>query len=108
VEQREWSREGSDKSIYPFFNSFGLTGPIGVSDPGGPSTESTSEFIAVCPCLDGLAQDGTQGEMRLILSRTRGVLVVGVTSVARERVSLFVARSPARPSPAGRPWTSLL
>jgi hypothetical protein len=29
--------------------------------PGGPSTEPTSEFIAVCPCPDGLAQDGTQG-----------------------------------------------
>jgi hypothetical protein len=40
--------------------------------PGGPSTEPTSEFIAACPCLDGLAQDGTQGEMRLVLSRTEG------------------------------------
>jgi hypothetical protein len=27
--------------------------------PGGPSTEPTSEFIAACPCPDGLAQDGT-------------------------------------------------
>jgi hypothetical protein len=53
--------------------------------PGGPSTEPTSEFIAACPRPDGLAQDGTQGGMRLVLSRTRGVLVVGVTSVARER-----------------------
>jgi hypothetical protein len=52
--------------------------------PGGPSIEPTSEFIVVCPCPDGLAQDGTQGGMRLVLSRTRGVLVVGVTSVARE------------------------
>jgi hypothetical protein len=56
--------------------------------PGGLSTEPTSEFIAACPCLDGLAQDGTQGGMRLVLSRTRGVLVVGVTSVARERESV--------------------
>jgi hypothetical protein len=33
-----------------------------------------------------------KGETRLVLSRTRGVLVVGVTSVrARERVSLFVS-----------------
>jgi hypothetical protein len=55
--------------------------------PGGPSTEPTSEFIVACPCPDGLAQDGTQGGMRLVLSRTRGVLVVGVTSVARERES---------------------
>jgi hypothetical protein len=52
--------------------------------PGGPSTEPTSEFIDACPCPDGLAQDGTQGGMRLVLSRT-GVLVVGVTSVTRER-----------------------
>jgi hypothetical protein len=63
---------------------------VGVLDPGGPSTEPTSEFIAVCPCPDGLAQDGTQGEMRLVLSRTRGVLVVRVTSVARERESELV------------------
>jgi hypothetical protein len=36
-----------------------------------------------------------------------GVLVVGVTSVARERepVHLLV---PPRDPPAGRPWTSLL
>jgi hypothetical protein len=53
--------------------------------PEGPSTEPTSEFITVCPCPDGLAHDGTQGGMRLVLSCTRGVLVVGVTSVARER-----------------------
>jgi hypothetical protein len=38
--------------------------------------------------------------MRLVLSCTRGVLVVGVTSVTRERerVSLFVSSFPARPS----------
>jgi hypothetical protein len=35
--------------------------------------------------------------MRLVLSRTRGVLVVGVTSVARERESLFVSSFTARP-----------
>jgi hypothetical protein len=69
---------------------------VGVSDPRGPSTEPTSEFIAACPCPDGLVQDGTQGETRLVLSRTRGVLVVGVTSVARERVSLFVSSFPPR------------
>jgi hypothetical protein len=56
--------------------------------PGGLSTEPTSEFIAACPCPDGLAQDGTQGGMQLVLSRTSGVLVVGVTSVARERESV--------------------
>jgi hypothetical protein len=48
----------------------------------------TSEFIAACSYIDGLMQDGTQarggGGMRLILSCT-GVLVVGVTNVARGR-----------------------
>jgi hypothetical protein len=53
-------------------------GPRGVRKP-------TSKFVAARPYPDGLAQDGTQGGMRLVLSRTRGVLVVGVTSVARER-----------------------
>jgi hypothetical protein len=28
----------------------------------GPSTGPTSEFCAVCPCPDGLMQDGTQEE----------------------------------------------
>jgi hypothetical protein len=28
--------------------------------PGGPSTGPTSEFVAACPCPDGLMQDGTQ------------------------------------------------
>jgi hypothetical protein len=46
--------------------------------------QPTSEFDAACPCPDGLMQDGTQGGMRLILSCT-GVLVVAVTSIARER-----------------------
>jgi hypothetical protein len=47
--------------------------------------QPTSEFVAACPCPDGLMQDETQaGGMRLILSCTR-VLVVGVTSVARAR-----------------------
>jgi hypothetical protein len=46
--------------------------------------QPTSKFVAACPCPDGLMQDGTQaGGMRLKLSCT-GVLVVGVTSVARE------------------------
>jgi hypothetical protein len=43
---------------------------VGVSDPGGPSTGPTSEFIATCPCPDGLAQDGTQGGN--VLSRAGG------------------------------------
>jgi hypothetical protein len=56
----------------------------------------TSKFVAACPCPDGLAQDGTQGVTRLVLSCTRGVLVVGVTSVTREREreSMFVISFP--------------
>jgi hypothetical protein len=78
---------------------------VGVSDPRGPSTEPTSEFVAACPCPDGLMQDETQGGMRLILSCTR-VLVVGVTSVAREgvkereRESLALLVFSRLPSPA--------
>jgi hypothetical protein len=84
---------------------------VGVSDPG--VRKPTSKFVAVCPCPDGLAQDGTQGEMRLVLSRTGGVLVVGVTSVARERKSepvrlLVLPPGDPPPPPAGRPWTFLL
>jgi hypothetical protein len=65
-------------------------------------------FVAACPCPDGLAQDGTQeGNVARVISH-QGVLVVGVTSV-REResepVRLLV---PPRDPPAGRPWTSLL
>jgi hypothetical protein len=75
--------------------------------PGGPSTKPTSEFIVACPCPDGLAQDGTQGGMRLVLSRTRGARSRGYKRRGRERESLFVCSSPRDP-PAGRPWTSLL
>jgi hypothetical protein len=58
--------------------------------PEGPSTEPTSEFIAVCLCPDGLAQDGTQGGMRLVLSRTGGARSRGYQrrARARERESL--------------------
>jgi hypothetical protein len=75
----------------------------------GPSTEPTSEFIAVCPCPDGLAQDGTQGGMRLVLSRTGGARSRGYKRRARERESLATvvfSRAPSLPAPCGRPWTS--
>jgi hypothetical protein len=67
---------------------------VGVLDPGGPSTEPTSEFITACPCPDGLAQDGTQGEMRFVLSRTGGARSRGYKRRERERESLFVCSSP--------------
>jgi hypothetical protein len=75
--------------------------------PGGPSTEPTSEFIAACPCPDGLAQDRTQGGMWLILSRTGCARSRGYKRRERERehVRLLVPR--ATPL-AGWPWTSLL
>jgi hypothetical protein len=40
--------------------------------PGGPSTKPTSEFITVCPCPDGLAQDGTQGGNAACIISHRG------------------------------------
>jgi hypothetical protein len=82
---------------------------VGVSDLG--VRKPTSKFVVECPCPDGLARDGTQGEnVACIISHQGGVLVVGVTSVReREResepVRLLV---PPRDPLAGRPWTSLL
>jgi hypothetical protein len=79
---------------------------VGVSDSG--VRKPTSKFVVACPCPDGLARDGTQGENAARIISHQGVLVVGVTSV-REResepVHLLV---PPRDTPAGRPWTSLL
>jgi hypothetical protein len=75
--------------------------------PGGPSTEPTREFIVVFPCPDGLAQDGTQGEMRLVLSRTGGTRSRGYKRRARERererehVRLLVPRATPPPSQEG-------
>jgi hypothetical protein len=71
-----------------------------VSDPEGPSTEPTSEFIVTCSCLDGLAQDGTQGGMWLVLSRTGGARSRGYKRRERERACLF-ARPRATPSQEG-------
>jgi hypothetical protein len=72
--------------------------------PGGPSTEPTSEFIVVCPCPDGLAQDGTQGGMRLVLSRTRGACSRGYKRRERER-----EREPVRlPVPRATPHRKAL
>jgi hypothetical protein len=75
--------------------------------PEGPSTEPTSEFNAVCPCPDGLAQDGTQGGMHLVLSRTGGARCRGYKrrERERERESRDSRLLPPR-APAGRPWTS--
>jgi hypothetical protein len=69
--------------------------------PGGRSTEPTSEFIAACPCLDVCRKMEHEGECGLYYLAP-GVLVVGVTSVARERACLF-ARPRATPPPSGRP-----
>jgi hypothetical protein len=66
--------------------------------PGGPSTEPTSEFIAACPCPDGLAQDGTQEGMQLVLSRTGGARSRGYKRRERERepVRLLVPHATPR------------
>jgi hypothetical protein len=99
------------------------THDVGVSDPRGPSTD---QWICCCVPLPRWvdARWNTSGVMRLILSCT-GVLVVGVTSVARERgqerervrtcVRLCLSRLPRVPASTsvnvcqralGRPWTS--
>jgi hypothetical protein len=61
-------------------------------------------FVAACPCPDGLAQDGTQeGNAARVISH-QGVLIVGVTSVREgERVSLFVCSSLRATLPQERP-----
>jgi hypothetical protein len=70
---------------------------------GGPSTEPTSDFIAVCPCPDGLAQDGTQGGMRLVLSRTGDARSRGYKRHEREPVCLLVPRVTTPPPPQEGP-----
>jgi hypothetical protein len=64
----------------------------------GPTSE-----IAACPCLDGLARDGTQEVGQALYYPAPGVpLVVGVTSASRERgrdaesVRRFPVRTPLR------------
>jgi hypothetical protein len=76
--------------------------------PGGSVGQPVN--LSLCaPAQMGWPKMEHKGKTRLVLSRTGGVLVVGVTSVARERererVSLFVCSfSPrAPPPPAGRP-----
>jgi hypothetical protein len=105
---------------------------VGVSDPRGPSA---NQWICCCMPLSRWvdARWNTRGKMRLMLSCT-GVLVVGVTSVARERgrererereaplstclrVSTWISTAVSRRAPCvlpqrerppllGRPWTS--
>jgi hypothetical protein len=81
-----------------------LVNLVGVSDPGDPQLSRPVNFIAACPCPDGFAQDGTQGGNAACIISHRGMIAVGVTSVARGRerepVRLLI---PARPLPAGRP-----
>jgi hypothetical protein len=61
---------------------------------GDPQPGRPVNFVAACPCPDGLAQDRTQGENTARVISHQGVLVVGVTSVReREGVSLFVCSS---------------
>jgi hypothetical protein len=75
-----------------------VTGIVGVSDPGDPQPSRPVNFIAACPCPDGLAQDETQGEMRLVLSRTGGACSRGYKRCSRERepVRFLVPRATPR------------
>jgi hypothetical protein len=58
-------------------------------------------FIAACPCPDGLAQDETQGEMYYLApgdARSRGYKRrARARARERERESLFVCSSPRDP-----------
>jgi hypothetical protein len=98
--------------LFPKLNPKPSRDSVGVSDPGGPSTGPTSEFIAAClhaPAQMGWRKMEHKREMRLVLSRARGARSRGYKHRAREResepVRLLV---PPRDPPAGRPWTSLL
>jgi hypothetical protein len=79
---------------------------VGVLDPRGPSTEPTSEFIVACPCPDGLAQDGTQGGMWLVLSRTGDACSRGYKRRARESepVRLLIPRATLPQEGPGPPF----
>jgi hypothetical protein len=70
----------------------------------------TSKFVAACPCPDGLAQDGTQGEnTAYIISHQGCARSRGYKRCERERErererACSLARSPrATPSPQERP-----
>jgi hypothetical protein len=66
---------------------------VGVSDPGG-SLDRRVNLSQRASAQMGWRKMEHKGKARLVLSRTRGVLIVGVTSVReRERVSLFVGSS---------------
>jgi hypothetical protein len=57
--------------------------------------EPTSKFVAACPCPDGLAQDGTQGEnTACIISHQGCARSRGYKRRERERESLFVSSFP--------------
>jgi hypothetical protein len=61
--------------------------------PGGSVSQPVNLSLRV-PAQMGWREMEHKGKTRLVLSRTGGVLVVGVTSVrARERVSMFVCSS---------------
>jgi hypothetical protein len=63
--------------------------------PGDPQPDRPVNFIVACPCPDGLAQDGTQGENTArVISHRGGARSRGYKrSRERERVSLFVCSS---------------
>jgi hypothetical protein len=69
--------------------------------PGG-SLDRPVNLSLRAPAQMGWRKMEHKGETRLVLSRTRGVLIVGVTSVARERVSLFVSSFPRATPPPRR------
>jgi hypothetical protein len=55
--------------------------------PGGPSTGPTSEFVAACPCPDGLMQDETQERNEAYVILHRGARSRGYKHCGRARTS---------------------
>jgi hypothetical protein len=75
---------------------------VGVSDLGVPGP--TSEIVVACPCLDGLARNGTQEVGQVLYYPAPGVpLVVGVTSTSREKEKEREGACSFAPSPTRTP-----
>jgi hypothetical protein len=73
------------------FLLFHIMNFVGVSEPG--VHKPTSKFVVVCPCPDGLARDGTQGENAARIISHQGYARSRGYKRSRERESLFVCSS---------------
>jgi hypothetical protein len=74
---------------------------LSVSDPGDPQPSRPVNFIAMCPCPDGLAQDGTQGGMYYLAPRDARSRGYKRREREREPVRLLVPRATPPPPQEG-------